>query len=111
MGSIHLRLRCLNRLTNVTEADHTDGTLGAAGSFGPYLQKPPVNPFISGTDAGGNPLGAVVAGGANALPAYAVDTGWVYNRATGEIRACMDDAAVAADLGMAAEDVQTPAAP
>ena len=35
-------------LSTVTLADHTPGVLGAAGTFGPYLQKAPANPFTIG---------------------------------------------------------------
>ena len=68
-----------NNLVTPTLVDGTAGVLGAAGSFGPYMQKAPVNPFTAGT------LGdVVVATGAPALTA-----GWYYNAATGRIRASL----------------------
>jgi len=77
-----------NNLVNPTLVDGNAGVLGAAGSFGPYMQKPPVNPFTPGTV--GN---VVVATGAPAATA-----GWCYDAATGRIRASMATAK-ATDLG------------
>lgn len=68
-----------------------DGTINAAGDFGPYLQQPPVNPFEQSST-----LAAAAAAG----------VGWVYDETTGAILAVCT-AAKAADLGLTANDVDT----
>lgn len=50
-------------------------------TYGPYLQKPPVNSF---TDS------AAVAQGASALGTASASVGWVYNLATGQIKASVE---------------------
>ncbi|HOD81704.1 MAG: Type II secretion system protein G precursor [Planctomycetes bacterium ADurb.Bin126] len=63
------------KLTSRTDAD---GTVNAAGAFGPYLQKFPTNPFVSG--AAGSSVGV-----GTTPDAAAGTTGWEYNETTGQI--------------------------
>lgn len=65
----------VSKLTSKTDAD---GTVNPAGAFGPYLQKFPTNPFVSG--AAGSAVGV------GTTPAAAAGTtGWEYNETTGQI--------------------------
>ena len=84
------QLAGFNNLINASLVDHTTGaaiTPATAGSFGPYMQKAPSNPFTPGV------FGTVVTGNdlaAGTLPAAVPATsGWVYNSVTGEIRAVL----------------------
>jgi general secretion pathway protein G len=84
-------------LINVTAADHAAPGAGES-PFGPYMQKAPLNPFTA--DANGR----VVAAQAAALTP-AADSGWVYNEATGEIRALLTAAQIATiNISTAATD-------
>ena len=56
----------------LTEKTAQDGTLNAAGAFGPYLQSFPVNPYTNT-----NTVGAATLAG----------QGWIYDKATGEFTA------------------------
>jgi len=80
----------------VSETDIDGSTSPAAGAitYGPYLQKPPANPFEDT---------AVVAQGASALGSAAADVGWVYNLATGEIQAVVEQGK-AREVGLIASD-------
>lgn len=57
---------------NMTAKTEVDGTVDAAGEFGPYLQQDPVNPFTSSSVA----AATEVAG-----------NGWIYVAASGTISA------------------------
>ena len=57
-----------------------DGTVDAAGDFGPYMQQVPLNPFTDST----NPLFEIVDGIAGALDG---STHWTFDVATGAITA------------------------
>ena len=57
----------------VTQKTDSDGTLNAAGAYGPYLHIFPANPFVD------DPVKAVKTTGA-------AGEGWSYNSATGVIR-------------------------
>lgn len=59
----------------MTSKTQADGTIDPDADFGPYLQKPPVNPFEDS--------GSVAA-------AAAAGVGWVYDEDTGAITACID---------------------
>lgn len=61
----------VEQLTGRTDQD---GTINAAGAYGPYLQQMPVNPFITPDPAGD--LGTKY--------------GWTFDGATGEFRAVAD---------------------
>ena len=61
-------------LTSRTDADETPN---ATGKFGPYLQKFPANPYISGDAARQVTI-------VQANPAAALNTGWYFNETTGE---------------------------
>lgn len=63
-------------LTDVTDING-DVVAAGPGTFGPYMQKPPLNPFTAGAN------GSVVAAAAGAA------VGWTYNNATGEFRASL----------------------
>jgi general secretion pathway protein G len=67
-----------NRMTQKTDID---GTLNAAGDYGPYVQQVPSNPFNNSStiDVDG------AAGGGDAA-----DTGWYFNTTTGDFRADTD---------------------
>jgi general secretion pathway protein G len=69
---------------NMTSKTFADGTVDAAGDFGPYLQQEPINPFTNGT-------------------AIAADNSadWQYDDATGAILPVVD-AAQAAAAGLTA---------
>ncbi len=58
----------------MTSKTLADGTVDADGDFGPYLQKPPVNPFESSSSV---------------ADAAAATVGWVYDEDTGSITACI----------------------
>jgi len=84
------QLAGFDNMTKSTDVDgSTDGT-----DFGPYLQKAPVNPFTPGANGG-------IAG---AAPLATV--GWVYDPATGSIKASMDDAQLT-DLTLDPNDCET----
>ena len=57
----------------------TDASGAAGGTFGPYLQSFPTNPFVSGDAA------KQVTGGAATVKGTAGATGWMYNSTTGQI--------------------------
>ena len=65
------------RLTGRTDADTT---LNAAGAFGPYLQKFPSNPWVSGAAS------ADVSFGANSCPGDGT-TGWYFETDAGKFSA------------------------
>jgi len=62
----------------MTEATDQDGTLNAAGRYGPYVPKIPTNPF---NELDSIEIDGVVGGGTH---------GWHYNTGTGEIQADTD---------------------
>ena len=68
----------------INPTDQTGGivAVGTVGAFGPYMQKPSVNPFTPGGN--GAEVNAVDVA---ALPAAAGTEGWLYSSVTGEIRA------------------------
>jgi len=68
--------------TRMTSKTKIDGTVDAAGTYGPYLQQIPKNPF--------NDL-STVRGEAGASTAGANTHGWVFNTGTGAFQA--DDTA------------------
>jgi len=63
-----------NLNTQLIQKTDSDGTLNAAGAYGPYLHIFPANPFVD------DPAKAILTGGA-------VGDGWAYNSATGVITA------------------------
>ena len=71
-GSYPAILTFATQLTSKTDAD---GTVNAAGKYGPYLQKVPNNPF---TAPAGNDVTATAAAATKA---------WFYDAATGEFKA------------------------
>ena len=71
-GSYPVLLNFANQMTSKTDAD---GTINAAGKYGPYLQKVPNNPF---TAPAGNDVTKTVAAATKA---------WYYDETTGEFRA------------------------
>lgn len=76
----------LNQLWgNLTETTDVDGDTSGS-DFGPYLQKPPINPFTNGSTAAAD---------------NAED--WEYTAATGRIRAVVD-ATTASNLGLDSND-------
>ena len=83
-GAVGLAMTGFEALINPTLQDGTAPAAGDTNIFGPYMQKAPVNPFT----AAGN--GAVVLV-ASPLPAGTAVSGWVYNAATGEIRASISN--------------------
>ncbi len=82
-----------------------DGTLtpgGGANTFGPYMQKAPVNPFTAG---GNGNLLAANDDDPPVLPNAAAGVGWVYNSTSGEIRASLQvDKATEVDINTDAVD-------
>ncbi len=66
----------VNRLTQKTDLE---GTLDAAGAFGPYMQKFPSNPFVP------EPNNIAVTFGVLAASPGLGDTGWYYNTDNGQI--------------------------
>ncbi len=81
----------------LTETTDIDGALASTGTtYGPYLQKPPVNPFEDSS-------AVIQAGSGTALPAAAADSGWVYNQTTGEIEAIVE-LSKARQVGLIADD-------
>jgi general secretion pathway protein G len=82
--------------TNLTTTSEVDGaTPGDASGdeFGPYLQKPPTNPFMQSS---------------NVAAAATTDFGWIYTAATGGVQAVLpaEVYAVRDDLGIADSDVE-----
>ena len=75
----------------MTSKTDVDGTINTAGAYGPYLQQPPKNPIENSS--------TVAAAGAAGV-------GWVYDAATGGIKACMSSAKATA-LGLPTTDVAT----
>ncbi|MEM6795686.1 MAG: prepilin-type N-terminal cleavage/methylation domain-containing protein [Acidobacteriota bacterium] len=72
-------------LTETTDLDNTIQTDGT-GEFGPYLQKAPVNGFTGESDV-------VLTSTTNgAVGAASGDIGWLYNTATGTIKASIETA-------------------
>jgi len=72
---------------NVTEADFVD-TLMNDPVYGSYLQRFPVNPYI----ADPSQRGAITCvNDVSVLPTGGEGTGWWFNAATGEFRACSAD--------------------
>jgi general secretion pathway protein G len=69
----------ISRMTGYTLAD---GSVGAVGDFGPYLQAIPKNPY--------NSLNTIAVGTTN--PVAAGTTGWFFNTSTGQFLA-VDDVA------------------
>ena len=67
-------------LTQPTDINGNVVAVGTPGSFGPYLQKPPLNPFTAGT------AGTLVKDSGVAVDGT---EGWHYNTVTGEIRASL----------------------
>lgn len=63
----------------MTEKTDQDGTLNAAGRYGPYVPKMPTNPF---NELDSIEIDGVVGGGTH---------GWHYSTATGAIQADTDD--------------------
>ena len=63
--------------TALTSRSDADSTLNTAGKFGPYLQKFPANPYISGDAARQVTI-------VTENPAAALTTGWYFNSTTGE---------------------------
>ncbi len=80
---------------NLTESTNAAGATSGT-TFGPYLQKTPVNPFTPGT------AGDVVVVNGSA----ASTNGWTYNDTTGEIRISIDDA-ISNTLTMDSTDIET----
>lgn len=70
-----------NQMTSVTDIN---GTVGS-GNLGPYLQKPPTNPFITSTGDAWWKVNQVT--GSGTALAAAADTAWAYNQTTGQIKA------------------------
>jgi len=75
-------------LTGMTNQAGTAQTTAGTGVYGPYLQKIPSNPFVSGADANDVTVGTAVA------PTGA--DGWYFNSTTGAFRA--NDSAAHWDL-------------
>ncbi len=81
-----------DQMTTTTDVSGAAATTGI--TYGPYLQKPPVNPFSNtstvtqSTDANGN------------VPAAGADVGWVYNNQSGRIKATVPTAAKAVAAGL-----------
>jgi type II secretion system protein G len=61
----------------MTKKTKADGTVDAAGPFGPYIQSVPVNPF--------NNSATVAATADNPPVAVAGDDGWLYNATVGQV--------------------------
>lgn len=81
-GAAGVVVGTFDNLVNPTDQAGNIVAVGTVGAFGPYMQKPSINPFTTG----GN--GAVVnAVDVAALPAATVNEGWCYSSVTGEIRA------------------------
>ena len=78
-----------NLTVSTDAAGNTSGTL-----FGPYLQKPPINPFTPGTN------------GAELATAAASTVGWVFNATSGVFQASLS-AAQASDLTLDTADYLT----
>lgn len=73
-----------DNLINPTDQAGTIVAVGTAGALGPYMGKPPINPFTAGG------LGDVVAtSNTVALPGASLNEGWCYSALTGEIRASL----------------------
>ncbi len=83
---IHTLMDDFEALTSKTLVDGTIAAATDTDTFGPYLQKAPVNPFT----AGGNGDVVTVTDTGTAVPNATAAVGWVYNSATGEIRASME---------------------
>ena len=66
----------------MTSKTDVDGTINAAGDYGPYLQQPPINPFEDSSSL---------------AAAAAATVGWEYDETDGSIRAVME-ATKAADV-------------
>ncbi|MEO1238009.1 MAG: prepilin-type N-terminal cleavage/methylation domain-containing protein, partial [Planctomycetota bacterium] len=94
-----------------TETTDINGDVVAnnGGDYGPYMQKPPANPFVAGANA--TAVSQVDAVGTD--PAFAANTGWSYNSVTGEIRANIPNTVDAEELGLDDEpnDFNVQAAP
>lgn len=89
-------------LISPTDVDGTVVVLGTVGSFGPYMQKAPVNPFTAGANGTAVAANDDVTG---ALPAATATVGWCYNSITGEIRASLATAkATEINISIAAAD-------
>jgi len=95
----HLDTYPTDLITQLTSKTDGDGTVDANGAFGPYLQKFPSNPFVTGNDADGNPKGSLVDTTSDANPADG-STGWWYDADTGEFRANTDSAKFADHANM-----------
>jgi len=90
---------CFDNLLNPTNQAGTIVLATAPGALGPYMQKAPVNPFTANAAAAGAPVtGQVVLAAAAALPVGTAASGWVYNAATGEIRASINATLTAAQV-------------
>ena len=68
-----------NFIARLTGKTDQDGTINAAGQFGPYLQKFPSNPFVT--------VGADLVTFGVADPAPGVGNGWYFNTAAGKFNA------------------------
>jgi len=68
-----------NFIARMTGKTDQDGTINAAGAFGPYVQKFPTNGFVT---TGGN-----VVDFGTADPAPGTGNGWYFNTNTGKISA------------------------
>ena len=73
----------VNQLTNRTNSSGTTGTDPNSYPFGPYLQKFPSNPFVSGTTTNQPETGVGTPGSGN--------YGWYYNTGSGAIYPDDDD--------------------
>lgn len=72
-----------DRLTLMTDIDGTTGTTAGTHIYGPYMQQPPKNPFV--TTANNTEVGTAVDG----------TDAWVLNTTTGVIRAAVPSATAA----------------
>lgn len=81
-------------MTGRTDVDGAIGTTAGTHVYGPYLQKPPSNPFLT-TTGGVNIDLTDISGG----DAYAA-TGWGYNANTGAIKAMLPNTVSPTDLGL-----------
>ena len=85
-----------DNLINATMQNGTIVALGTANSLGPYMQKSPVNPFVTDDATTALPEGSLVS---TAVPFVSTATdGWCYNPTTGAIVASLSGTLTAAQI-------------
>ncbi len=82
-GTITSDAAVANFVSRLTGKTDINGTINAAGAYGPYLQKFPTNPNSSTATIGATPVFGTTDPGAASATA-----GWFFNTTTGKTTAC-----------------------